>query len=271
MAKWECYDGTPSGEQGGPTSCKPAELWKKYAEDFCMGRCSLATRKCGVNSFAVSWDCNPAAPYGTVETAAATAGPAAIAPASASGGGASASAGGTSTTTTAASTTSVARTARGDPNAAVTIIEYSDFECPYCGTVEPTIRQIVGDYAGRVKLYFRHYPLSIHKYAQKASEAAECAGDQGKFWEMHDKMFANQEALDVASLKSYAAAVGVNVDKFASCLSSGMKAAAVKADLAEGQSKGVEGTPSFFINGKLLVGAQPYDKFKEAVEAALAG
>ncbi|MCX6767227.1 MAG: thioredoxin domain-containing protein [Candidatus Micrarchaeota archaeon] len=161
--------------------------------------------------------------------------------------------------------------ARGDANASVTIIEFSDYQCPYCGAVEPTIEKVMADYAGKVKLYFKNFPLSFHEFAQKASEAAECANDQGKFWEMHDKLFADQGALAVTDLKKYAKDLGLDTAKFNACLDGGQKTAVVQADFDEGSANGVSGTPAFFINGELLVGAQPYSEFKTVIDAALAG
>ncbi len=163
------------------------------------------------------------------------------------------------------------RPVRGDPNAQVTIIEFSDFQCPYCGSVAPTIKQVLQEYEGKVKLYYKHFPLSFHEFAQKAAEASECAADQGRFWEYHDKLFENQEALDEASLKQYAKDLGLDSARFDSCLDSGQKASLVQSDFDEGQANGVSGTPAFFINGRMLVGAQPYSAFKQAIDAALAG
>lgn len=161
----------------------------------------------------------------------------------------------------------------GNKNAKVTMIEFSDYECPFCGRhFTDTYPQIKKDYidTGKVKLVFRDFPLSFHQSAQKAAEAAECAGEQGKYYEMHDKLYSNQQALDVASLKKYAQELGLNTAKFNDCLDTGKMAAEVKKDLADGQSYGVQGTPAFFINGNLISGAQQYSVFKQAIDAALA-
>lgn len=158
----------------------------------------------------------------------------------------------------------------GAENAPVTIVEFSDFQCPYCGKVEPTIQRILNDYNGKVKVVYRDYPLSFHQFAQKASESAECAGEQGKFWEMHGLLFQHQDALDVSSLKSYATSLGLDESKFAECLDSGRMAAEVKADTDEGAALGVTGTPAFFINGVSLVGAQPYNAFVDVINKELA-
>ncbi len=162
------------------------------------------------------------------------------------------------------------RPSRGAADAKLTIVEFSDFECPYCGAAQPTIAQIEKDYAGKVKVVFMHFPLPFHPNAQKAGEAAECALDQGKFWELHDKMFANQQALGVAQLKAYAKDLGMNTTKFDACLDSGVKAAQVGTDQSKGQAAGVGGTPTFFINGLPVVGALPYAQFKQVLDAELA-
>ncbi|MFH1256350.1 MAG: DsbA family protein [Candidatus Diapherotrites archaeon] len=159
---------------------------------------------------------------------------------------------------------------RGAADAKVTIVEFSDYQCPYCGKAEPTVEQILKDYDGKVKLVFRDFPLSFHQYAQKASEASECAGEQGKFWEMHDMLFANQSNLTDAELKKYAADLGLDTAKFNSCLDSGAMASEVQKDFEDGQAAGVSGTPSFFINGQILVGAQPISEFKKIIDAELA-
>ena len=160
---------------------------------------------------------------------------------------------------------------RGTAGAKVQIVEFSDFQCPYCGAAEPTVSQVLKDYAGKVSLVYLNFPLSFHQYAEKASEAYECAADQGKSWEYHDILFANQDALDTASLKKYASDLGLDTSKFDSCLDNGSKKAVVDADAQKGASLGVSGTPSFFINGKMLVGAQPYSAFKQVIDAELAG
>ena len=158
----------------------------------------------------------------------------------------------------------------GSENAKVTIEEYSDFECPFCGRAEPTIKQILEKYPNDVKLVYKHYPLPSHKSAWKAAEASECAVEQNKFWEYHDVLFANQNELYVPMLKDYAKQVGMNSDTFNRCLDSGMMFGKVKADQEEGAQKGVTGTPAFFVNGKLISGAQPFSVFDAAVGAELA-
>jgi len=161
---------------------------------------------------------------------------------------------------------------KGDPDAPVTIVEFSDFECPFCGRFySQTLPHIEEDYikTGKVKIIFRDFPLGFHRYAQKASEAAECAHQQGKFWEFHNKLYENQDSLDIQSLKEYAADLGLDTQKFNSCLDSGEMAPEVQADFMAGQAAGISGTPSFFINGQKIVGAQPYAVFRDAIESAL--
>lgn len=161
----------------------------------------------------------------------------------------------------------------GDADAKVTIVEFSDYECPFCGRYfTQTYPQLKKDYVdtGKVKIVFRDYPLPFHSNAQKAAEAAECADDQGKFWEMHNKLFSNQQALDVASLKKYAGELALDQTKFDECLDSGKYESEVQNDLSQGGSYGVSGTPSFFVNGIMLVGAQPYSEFKKLIDAELA-
>jgi protein-disulfide isomerase len=134
---------------------------------------------------------------------------------------------------------------------------------------------------GKVKYVFLDFPLPFHKQASKAAEAAHCAGEQGKYWEMHDKIFANQKAMEPKDLSEYAKAIGTDVSKFQQCLDSGKYAEAIKKDIAEGQKAGVTGAPSFFLGyadpakpgtvkaTKMLKGAQPYAKFKEAIDSLL--
>ena len=161
----------------------------------------------------------------------------------------------------------------GDENAKVTMIEFSDYECPFCGRhFEQTYPQIKKEYidTGKVKLVFRDFPLSFHPQAQKAAEAAECAGEQGKYFEMHDKLYSNQESLSVDNYKKWAKEIGLDTVKFNDCLDSGKMASEIAKDMADGTSYGVKGTPGFFINGKPVSGAQPFSVFKQAIDAELA-
>jgi protein-disulfide isomerase len=161
----------------------------------------------------------------------------------------------------------------GNKNAKVTLIEFSDFQCPFCKRLnDDAIQQIKKDYveSGKVKLVFRDYPLGFHPEAQKAAEAAECADDQGKFWEYHDLLFANQALLSITNYKAWAKQLGLNEAQFNTCLDSGKYASEVQKDFADGQAAGVSGTPTVFINGIRLVGAQPYSAFKQVIDAELA-
>ncbi len=160
---------------------------------------------------------------------------------------------------------------KGPQSAPVTIVEFSDFECPYCGRAEPTIRRVLEEYKGKVRLVYRDFPLDGHASAQKASEAALCASDQGKYWEMHELLFANQEALAVPQLKTYAGQLGLDQGKFDGCLDSGAKAKEVADSKQAGAEAGVSATPAFFINGRPISGAQPYDIFKKLIELELKG
>jgi protein-disulfide isomerase len=159
---------------------------------------------------------------------------------------------------------------RGPKDAPVTIVEFSDFECPYCGSAFETVEQVMNAYAGKVRLVYRQFPLSFHPHAAKAAEASLCAADQGKFWEYHDVLFKNQKKLEPTDLKAHATEVGMDAQKFGQCLESGEKKKAVDADQQAGLAAGVGGTPAFFINGIFLNGAQPIDEFKKVIDGELA-
>jgi protein-disulfide isomerase len=158
---------------------------------------------------------------------------------------------------------------KGPANAPVTIVEYSDFECPFCGRVLPTLKQIEDEYKGKVRIAFKHQPLPFHPNAKPAAAAAMAAHEQGKFWEMHDKLFANQRALDRASLEKYAQELGLDMGKFKAALDSNKYASQIEADSSEGMRVGANGTPTFFINGRTVVGAQPFDSFKRVIDEEL--
>jgi protein-disulfide isomerase len=160
----------------------------------------------------------------------------------------------------------------GPADAPVTIIEFSDFQCPYCARFQSdTLPQILSNYGDRVRFVYRDFPLvSLHANALKAAEASECADDQGAYWKYHDLLFQNQSALDDASLKSYAASLGLDTATFNQCLDSDKYMSEVQKDEQDGIAAGVQGTPSFFINGMPLTGAQPYSVFQAAIESALA-
>ncbi|HEX6903153.1 MAG TPA: thioredoxin domain-containing protein [Thermoanaerobaculia bacterium] len=159
--------------------------------------------------------------------------------------------------------------AKGPANAPVTIVEFSDFQCPFCSRVNPTLAQVREKYGDKVRIVFRQYPLPFHQQAQKAAEASLCANEQGKFWEMHDAMFANQSALQVDQLKAQASQLGLNADQFNSCLDSGKHAATVQADMKEGSAAGVNGTPAMFINGRFISGAVPFEQVAQVIDDEL--
>jgi len=159
--------------------------------------------------------------------------------------------------------------ARGPETAPITIVEFSDFQCPYCVRAQPTLRRLRETYGDKLRFVFLDFPLEIHPQAPKAHEAAACASDQGKFWPMYDRLFASGGKLDVADLKTYAGELGLDGAAFGTCLESGRHAPATEAALQEGQRHGVTGTPAFFINGRLLVGAQPFEAFAQVIDDEL--
>lgn len=157
----------------------------------------------------------------------------------------------------------------GDPAAPITIVEFSDFECPYCRKVQPVLKQLLSKYEGRVKLSFRDYPLSnLHPQASKAAEAARCAGEQGKFWEYHDLLFAAAR-LDPAGLTEHARTLELNDKQFDSCLETDRFKAKVEEGRQAGSRVGINGTPAFFINGVFLNGAQPASAFESLIDGEL--
>ena len=157
----------------------------------------------------------------------------------------------------------------GPANAPVTIVEFTDFECPFCSRVVPSLDQVRAKYGDKVRLVFRQFPLSFHPHAQKAAEASLCAHEQGKFRELHDAMFQNQKQLEVSTLKTKAAGLGMNAEKFNTCLDSGKFASQVEADMLEGQAAGVSGTPAMFINGRLVSGAVPFEDIAKVIDDEL--
>jgi protein-disulfide isomerase len=167
----------------------------------------------------------------------------------------------------------------GRDDAPVTIVEFSDFQCPFCRSFwSGAYAEIKTQYidTGKVRLIFRDWPLSFHSAAKPSALAANCAHEQGKFWQYHDKMFSEQAkqgqgtvSYGIPELKRWAAEIGVDAAKFNACLDASTYAAEVDQDIADGNKYGVSGTPSFFINGKLVVGAQPFPAFKTAIDAAL--
>jgi protein-disulfide isomerase len=161
---------------------------------------------------------------------------------------------------------------KGPENAPITIVEFSDFQCPYCARAEPTVKDLMEleKYKGKIRLVYRDYPLEFHKLAPKASEAAHCAGDQGKYWEMHGRLFAATPKLELTDLKGYARELSLDAGRFDKCLDSGEKTKLVQEHFKAGADAGVRGTPAFFINGRLISGAQPLEAFKTIIDAELA-
>lgn len=160
---------------------------------------------------------------------------------------------------------------RGDAKAPVTIVEFSDFQCPYCKKVQPTLKDLLAKYNGWVKLAYRDLPLhTLHPQAQLAAKAGRCAEEQGKFWEYHDALFADQSKLDEASLVKTAKSLGLNEKSFQSCLNGGKFEAQIEQDVLDGTKAGVNGTPGFFINGEFVSGAQPEVEFEKVIERQLA-
>jgi protein-disulfide isomerase len=159
--------------------------------------------------------------------------------------------------------------AKGPAGAPVTIVEFSDFQCPYCARLIPTLDQVVARYGDKVRIVFRQYPLNFHQHAQKAAEASLCAHEQGRFWQLHDAMFQNQQALEVASLKAKAAELGLEAGAFDACLDSGKYADEVQGDVRAGTAAGVSGTPAMFINGRFISGAVPLEQITEVIDDEL--
>ncbi len=157
----------------------------------------------------------------------------------------------------------------GGQKAAVTIIEFSDYECPFCKRAEQTVEKVMGAYGDKVRLVYRDFPLAFHAHARGASDAANCAGAQGKFWEYHSKLFASQD-LSPDKLKTLAGDVGLDKPKFEECLAKQEFKAKIDKDIEDGGNAGVTGTPAFFINGRMISGAQPFEKFKEVIDEELA-
>ncbi len=160
---------------------------------------------------------------------------------------------------------------KGPETAPVTIVAFSDFQCPFCKRVQPTLTEVLSRYGDKVKLVSRDFPLDhLHPGARKAAEAARCASDQGKFWAYSDTLYTHTPKTNPVQLQTYAQEVGLDPAAFEQCLSSGKYQAAVQQDVEEGARLGVSGTPTFFINGQLLSGAQPVEKFVQMIDAELA-
>jgi len=158
----------------------------------------------------------------------------------------------------------------GSKDAKVAIVEFSDFQCPACGSAHPIIKRITQEYGDKILFVYRHFPLiAAHQYALKAAEAVEAAGEQGKFWEYHNLLFENQENLKTKDLTKYAKDLGLDIDKFEDALKTGKFKDKVTADMDDAEKLGVSSTPTFFINGQKYVGVLPYEKFKSLIENGL--
>jgi protein-disulfide isomerase len=159
---------------------------------------------------------------------------------------------------------------KGPKGAPLQVIIFSDFQCPFCGRVEPTLAQMEKEYQGKVRFVWKNYPLPFHNNAEPAAEAAMAAGAQGKFWQMHDKLFANQQQLDRAALEKYGTELGLNMGKFKADLDAAKYKSSIEAETKEGQAVGVTGTPAVFINGRKISGAYPFETFKKIADEELA-
>ena len=159
--------------------------------------------------------------------------------------------------------------ARGSAKAPVTIVEFSDFLCPFCKRAQSTLSEVAAKYGDEVRFVFRDFPVEqLHPGARKAAEAARCAGDQGKFWPYHDVLFEKAKGTP-DDLKAYARQVGLDAATFENCLTSAKHAGTVQKDLEEGARLGINGTPTFFVNGRMIVGAQPLEAFVQVIEDEL--
>jgi protein-disulfide isomerase len=159
----------------------------------------------------------------------------------------------------------------GNSNAAVTLVEFSDFQCPFCQRAAPTLKQLHEKYGDKIRIVWKDFPLTqIHPQAFKAAEAGHCAADQGKFWEYHDKLFASQQALQPDSLKEYATGLGLDAEKFNSCLEASNHAERVRESVSAGARLGVNSTPTMYINGRKMEGAQPFDALAAVIDEELA-
>ncbi len=159
----------------------------------------------------------------------------------------------------------------GKEDAKVTIVEFSDFQCPFCAKGADILNKVKKTYGNKVRVAFKNFPLPFHNHAEKAANAALCANEQGSdyFWKMHDEMFAHQDALDPEGLKKAAAKLGMKAADFNKCLDENKLAAQVQAEMAEGRTLGVKSTPTFFVNGQLINGALPFEVFSEIIDEEL--
>ncbi|MQA28248.1 MAG: thioredoxin domain-containing protein [Luteitalea sp.] len=158
---------------------------------------------------------------------------------------------------------------KGPDTAPIVMVEFSDYQCPFCQRANPTVEQVLKTYGDKIRFVYRHYPLANHPDARPAAEAAACAQEQDKFWPYHDQLFANVSRLSAQDLKDHASAAGLDSVQFASCVDSRRFKSRVDADVAEAEEAGVTGTPAFFINGRPLEGAQPFEAFQRIIDEEL--
>ncbi|HEY6894639.1 MAG TPA: thioredoxin domain-containing protein [Rhodanobacteraceae bacterium] len=158
---------------------------------------------------------------------------------------------------------------KGPANAPIELIEFSDFQCPFCQRANPTVDQVLATYGDRIHFVYRHFPLPSHPNARPAAEASQCAAEQGKFWAYHDKLFANPSRLSEADLKQQAAELGMDSTKFNACVDSHKYKDQIDTDVQAGEAAGVNGTPAFFINGRMINGALPFSEFKRVIDEEL--
>jgi len=158
---------------------------------------------------------------------------------------------------------------KGPATAKVTIVQFAEYQCPYCGKAGESVDKVMEVYGDDVRMVFRDFPLSFHPRAIPAAVAANCAGEQGKYWEMHDKLMADQRSLEEADLLAHAQALQLDLKKWDVCRSDPSQAAEVMKDFEDGQAVGVSGTPAFFINGIMISGAQPFEEFKRIIDGEL--
>jgi protein-disulfide isomerase len=159
--------------------------------------------------------------------------------------------------------------AKGAPSAPITIAEFSDFQCPFCSRVGPTLDRVMQVYGDKVRIVWKNNPLAMHKDAPLAHLAAAAAAEQGKFWPYHDKLFANQQRLKRDDLVRYASELGLDTARFTQVMDSDTYKGKISADANEAMALGVTGTPAFFVNGRFLSGAQPFEKFAALINAEL--
>jgi protein-disulfide isomerase len=159
---------------------------------------------------------------------------------------------------------------KGETTAPIQIVEFSDFQCPYCSDAAAVVRQVQEKYGDKVSVVYRHYPLPMHPQAHRAAQASQCANDQGGFWKFHDSLFAEQKAWTDEDFEKYAKAADIKVKDFKKCMETNTHAATVDEDMEDGRMVGMNGTPGFYINGIVLSGARPIEDFVQVIDAELA-